>query len=209
MQSLIIGLGHKARQGKDQAAKFITEAFSDRYRIKTYSFADALKRELCGKEYDLCLRYGVTYDYDPDMSDPLCYSIHGKQSRLLQFYGDLKRRQDAFYWIHKTCEDIVRDSPQIAIIPSVRYVNEAYWIKSTGGYVIDVVRPGYIDPSRDPNWVSETQLDGFAFDAVLTARSGEHQSLRRQALGVFTDIMGEVEQQFSTHDFTEEGLLCG
>lgn len=88
------------------------------------------------------------------------------------------------------------------VIPDVRFKNEAQMIKDFGGEVWKVERYNteiifdrrrigidlglvnkkilYIDPSRDSNHPSETDLDNYKFDRVLSAESGNLNSLYKQ-----------------------------
>src|SRR5258708_5549244 len=100
--TLLIGFGHRARNGKDTAAAHIIRTFKDRFDIRRYGFADELKAELSQlDQFGLCMKHGVPYDFDPDINDSLCTSKHGKQAALLQFWGMHRRSQDPFYWVNK------------------------------------------------------------------------------------------------------------
>lgn len=204
MQTIIVGLGHKARSGKGKAAEFITEAY-DEYDIRSYGFSEELKRDVLGRESELCIEHGVTYDMNPDRTDPICTGPAGKQVHLLQFWGQYKRQQDAFYWIHKLARRISEDQPQVALVTDLRYKNEAAWIKSQGGYVLKIERPGFVDPSRDPNHISEVDLDGYkGWDYVVSASNLD--DLRTASLQVFQMILDAISQVFLTTDFTERAF---
>ena len=88
------------------------------------------------------------------------------------------------------CPDIV--------IPDTRFKNECKMIKDFGGEVWKVERYDkkleiefhtnwetmqefrYIDPSRNSNHPSETDLDSYIFDETISAQSGDLDSLYRQ-----------------------------
>jgi hypothetical protein len=102
VQTVIIAFGHKSGHGKDEAVKAIIEARGKQYGVRRYAFADALKRECCGNEFEMCLKYGIAYDPNAPSDDPLCNSRHGKQRALLQFWGGYRRQNSPAkaYWIN-------------------------------------------------------------------------------------------------------------
>jgi len=177
---LIIGLGHKARQGKDTFAKSILEEYS---YARTYSFAKELKIFCRDNHESLVIKYPfIELDTKPD---PI-YNY----PKMLQYIGtEVERARDPDCWISKVNARILQEEPGIAVITDVRFINEANWIKSLGGLVIDIIRLNpdgtqFIDPSRDPNHASETQLDGYPFDLVIGVVSGNLELLRDMATQV-------------------------
>lgn len=200
--TIIIGLGHKARQGKDTVANIIYDTYKDKYNIVLYALADALKREVVGNEFELCLKHGIEYDTNPDMTDPICNSKHGKQSKLLQFWGSYRRAQDPFYWIRKLSDQILIDRPQIAIVKDIRYFNEALWVVANDGYTVKVTRLNYVDLTRDPSHPSETQLNNYGFNYEIAVKEGDFDDLRKSAIEVFDLIIAnETFDGLTTEDF--------
>lgn len=202
--SFLIGLGRKARQGKDTVAKTIIDKFGGRYDIRRYAFADALKREVDELgPLDLCLEYGIDYDMNPSMDDPLCRTKHGKQSRLLQFWGEKRRKENSFYWISKVRQKVDEENPTIALITDMRYKNEGLWVRSKGGVTVDVQRVGYKDYSRDPHHISETDLDNWPFDYTIQVMHDDLPELQRSAVELFQLI----EQEYSVQPGDVNALL--
>ncbi len=148
----VIGLGHKARNGKDSTACVFQDFFGSQAR--RYAFADAL-RAICRVDH------GMTV----------------KDAKLLQRVGtDVYRNVrgenvwvDALYWT------IAEQQPLVAIITDVRFFNEAQMVKDMGGSIIKCVRrcqdgSQFIDPSRDKTHRSETELDSYTdWDYVIDA----------------------------------------
>lgn len=163
---LVIGLGHKARHGKDTVAQAMLEsAPADVLRI---GFADAL------------------YDY--------CRVVHDmttKDAALLQEAGVALREVDPLVWVKAVYWKIVDKKPKVVVIPDVRFTNEAEFVKGLGGYCIKVERRNnddtpYVSADRDPNHVSECQLNDYAWDLTITNRDLlTTQRNARIALGFF------------------------
>lgn len=191
-KTVLVALGFRARNGKDTAAKAIIDNFADKYDVRHYSFGMALKEEVNGiDQVEWCMRHGIAYDFDPPMDDPLCQTKHGKQSRLLQFYGtEYRRAQDRFYWINKLHDRLEVEKPQFAVISDLRFLDEFYWVKSGKGYTVKVNRHGFVDLSRDSKHVSETQLDNVGnWDYEIGVLDGELEQLKQDACEVFQMIV--------------------
>jgi hypothetical protein len=150
----IIGLGHKARQGKDNVAKFmIMELAKQDIYARQYAFADALR--------DYCR---------------VAYGMKEKNSQMLQIVGtDIFRNSiRENFWIDCLHYKLEADKPQIAIITDVRFPNELRYVCDNGFTVrIDRytdsggIRLPYRTTDRDNNHESETALDDFSWDYVI------------------------------------------
>jgi len=122
----------------------------------------------------------------------------GRFPELWQFWGSFRREQDEYYWINKVTEQINKiesnkDKPTIVLIPDTRYKNEAEYIKGRGGVVWDIQRikngEQLIAGDRDPDHASETDLDDWEFDAVLSAPDGDKATLLKRADRVFEETI--------------------
>lgn len=193
-QPVVIGFGHKARQGKGTVVETIVDAYKGEYDVRAYGFGDELKAEVNQfDQLEFCLRNGIQYDYDRPMTDPLCQTEHGKQSRLLQFWGDYMRQRDNFYWVKKLGASISKDRPRIALIHDVRYKNEFAFVKAMGGFMVRVQRLGYTDLSRDARHISEVDLDNVKFDIEITVNDGEIEQLKNDAITVFNLVLAQYQ----------------
>ena len=138
----VIGLGHRARQGKDTVANFMIDRLGS--RAVRIGFADAL--------------YAVARaDHGMTTKDP----------KVLQYLGtEVYRQRDPEVWIRTLYYTALDRMPQVLIIPDVRFPNEVEFVHQMGGFLIKVVRfneDGTIfqDPSRNPNHPSESSLNNF------------------------------------------------
>lgn len=152
---MFIGLGHKARQGKDSAALMLQEYWGPK-QAQIICFADALKME--------------------------CRILHGmttKDAGMLQTYAQFKRKIAPDHWIQQVALVAAEKATsnlnlRYIIVPDVRHKNELAWIDSLQGISIRVLRTlangtPYIDTSRDATHISETDLDDAPFMFNITA----------------------------------------
>lgn len=142
----MIGLGHKARHGKDTAAAAIVKA-CNALRV---GFADDL--------------YAVAR---------VLYGMTTKDAPLLQFVGVHYRETiSPDVWIRAVYAKLLDQRPRLAVIPDVRFKNELAFIKALGGVTVKVERYTehgtlFVDPSRPATHISETALDGAQWDVVI------------------------------------------
>lgn len=165
----VVGLGHKARHGKDYLAKMLVMHCNARgIAAKQFAFADAL-RAYCR----------------------VAFGMREKDAPLLQVVGtDIFRKRNPDIWVRVLEDTLQEQQPEVAIITDMRFPNEAEMIKRLGGVTIDVQRidvsgAPYVAPDRDPLHASETALDGYLFDAYVSAWSGDTIGLTREGIQVF------------------------
>jgi len=160
---VIIGFGHKARQGKNTAALALLEASPIDSGGRLCAFAGALRAEvrkaiiLYGSASTLIKewkRAGVM----PEWITPEV----GKQRSLYQWWGtDFRRAQDANYWIKKFDAAVKNSGIEMPLVTDVRFPNEAEYVRSNGGILVKVTntsKPDF-DVHEHP---SEQALDGYA-----------------------------------------------
>jgi hypothetical protein len=177
MGQLIIGLGHKAQQGKDTFVAAITAYYTAlretqrKHGLKVVSpsvqrvaFADAL--------YEMARRdYGMTV----------------KDAPLLQNLGQHMRIEHGEnYWFDQAVKKI-DPSAGVVLVSDVRYHNEAEGLKKLGGYIVDLQRYNrdgsrYIAADRPSDHPSETQLDSYSFDFILSNMHGHQALFEEQAI---------------------------
>lgn len=161
MKTLLVGLGHKARHGKDTVAMNIHCDMPRHTRL--YSMASALK----GFARVLGMR--------------------AKDGPLLQVLGtDVLRRLDPNIWIDILHAQIEEEAPRVAIIPDIRFPNEAEWIKAHGGFVVKIARwtkhgGPWVAPDRPADHPSETALDDYPFDDFYNVVDGDMDGLLHAA----------------------------
>lgn len=202
INSLVFGFGYRMRSGKDTTVSAIMERRSGNgpgwYNIKPYSFAKALKLEVndmaerSGGMSNLFLRddFPEWVQFDPiaPMDDPYCPL--GKQRALLQYWGVHRREQDADYWVKRVAEQVEKDSPEIALLSDLRFLNEFSWIREYGD-CIRVDRPG-LPPATH---VSETELSilkDSEWDGIIT-NDGTLEELKEAGVKMFDQLLDRLQ----------------
>lgn len=170
--TLVIGLGHKARHGKDSAARILQQAIKG---VQRFSFADDL--------YAICrVLHGMTE------KDPL----------LLQRVGVEFRETDRDVWVRSVYAQMLAARPRVAVITDVRFPNELDFVKALGGVCWKIERRYedgaiFVDPSRPATHISETALDGAAWDRVIENPDNDPFTFRDRVLCVYHALAHEVE----------------
>jgi hypothetical protein len=142
MKNKLIGISGFARSGKDTFYECCTKVLTDsKNSAKRYSFADALKEELD----DLLLKYtGIsafaTKDSEKEIIRPL----------LVTYGTEIRRKLNPNCWIEKInfAVDYNLQNNDYVFITDVRFLNEAEWVKSKGGILINMNREG-IGPANN------------------------------------------------------------
>ncbi|MFI2673874.1 hypothetical protein ACH5AU_30675 [Streptomyces albidoflavus] len=164
----LIGLAGAARSGKDTAATALLDigwqrrAFADRLKSFLYelnpwidSVETAAIAELAG-EVD---RHGWE----------MVKKYSAETRRLLQRGGTEAGRQvlGEDVWVDALFQDLrTGDHLTPTVITDVRFPNEAEAVRSRGGLVVQIVRPGQ-EHIHEAEHISENALDDFTFDATL------------------------------------------
>ena len=179
---MILAFGHKARQGKDTAGEAVVEYYNNRRDIASRHYTVISKpnkhrakaNDIFDRNYPAARLFKLA-----DAAYKVCreeYGMTEKDASLLQMIGDGRREQFGLdYWI-KQLDAQINSFKGIAVITDVRYTNEADWVKSLGGHTINVRRLNedgmpFITSDRDPNFISEIQLDGYNYDYHIISKS--------------------------------------
>jgi hypothetical protein len=167
---LLVGIGHRARQGKDTLASLIHACAPAETTIMR--LADPLK-----------------------MYARMTGLMNGKDSGLLQKLGLLFRQHCHEDFFIQQLEYRIQDEPaKIILLSDLRYRNELAWIRQHQGIAIRVHRltpdgAPYFAADRDPDHVSECELDDATFDYEITARTGDLSALTEAANRLWCDVI--------------------
>lgn len=207
--TLVVGIGGKARHGKNTLAEHMAEISGG----KVFSFADALKVEVFNflqahrfvKESgeftphpisDNFTRFVIPtpfpeVSFDSKSKVEWINSYKPELRKLLQIWGtEFRRSQDPNYWVSGTKGEIEKSSPNFAFLSDMRFQNEA----SICDVTIRVVRTGYVesDPTVGAH-ISETEMDGFPFDFTIEARDVEE--LKRKGTTIFEHVLRKRREE--------------
>jgi hypothetical protein len=184
---MLIGLGYKMHVGKDTVADIL----KDRHGYLKLSFAAALK--------DMAMKI------DPVIFSPPAVNVGGGHGRLAHLvategwdaakrYPEVRRflqalgvsARDTFgeeIWIEKVADRVDSSPSTDFVVTDVRFPNEVAAIRTMGGKVVRVDRPG-LGTSQYGTHVSETALDGYggwdyilSNDGLLTALPGKVEDM--------------------------------
>jgi hypothetical protein len=155
---MIIGIGCRARQGKDTLASMIHATLPRESCI--YHFGDALKA-----------------------TARLMGWMREKDGVVLQCFGDVVGHDRVVEALRLQIEE---ENSQIAIIADVRCPAEYNWIINHNGYLVNIERLNedgsrFVDPSRPADHWSEISLHGRLFHKSVISKTGDFNVIERAA----------------------------
>jgi hypothetical protein len=124
MKKAIIGLGSKARVGKDYAASQLKTYFD----VERIAFADRLKDDLEG----LFVMHNL--NFKASLNDPVTKEM---LRPLLVEYGQTMRKFNQDIWVDAALQGRPLNH-QVTIITDVRFPNEVKRLKELGGVYIEI-----------------------------------------------------------------------
>lgn len=177
----IIGITGRKRHGKDSVARFLPPEFV------TFSLAKPVK-DIAREIYGLSLSDtdGTTTDKERILPE---WDLSPRQ--ILQRIGTemgrsihpetwtryVKRKMDKEFSVWGEVERSILRGVRVAVITDVRFLNEADAVRSWGGVIWRVIRPGY-DVQEDTH-ASETESDLIEPNLTLV-NDGTLEDLKKQ-----------------------------
>ncbi len=165
---MVIGLTGHFHAGKDEVARRLVA----RYGFRRHGFSDALKGEVRDRlgrtlvAYVLERAHLMRVDPPADMEAEIRRLLYIQRTpvtrALLQEWGtELRRAEDEDYWVKAlwATVDSIEDVPKI-VIADTRFPNEVDSVRSRGGLLARVVRPGFSGNDH----ASEHYIDGLSVD---------------------------------------------
>jgi len=157
---IIIGITGKARCGKDT---MVEEYFKrpDHPLAQRFAFADAVKHS-CAAVFGEPV--GKFYEHKEEISERWGISYREMLQKLgTEFARDLISKD---FWVNRLNEKI-QSSPtsiRLGFVTDVRFNNEANWIHSCGGAVIELLREGVL--SLEGTEAEHSSEDGISPDLI-------------------------------------------
>ena len=159
--------------------------------VKMYSFADELKR-ICVELFDIppecvygsddqknCVQDHILWENMPKYridfnTKPPSAKLGPMTAReFMQFFGtDICRNIFEPIWVNSCINKIKKEQSELAIIPDVRFPNEAKAIEDAGGTVIRLTRTVFDDQHS-----SELALDDYPFTDYIDNKDNSIDSL--------------------------------
>lgn len=173
---ILIAFTGRARGGKSSAASAVLkEALaeglkSEMFEISSYILEDAINR----KQIEAKVREDLTKD----------------EIKKLVELGQERRAEDPYYWLKMLEQDLTAKNPDVALVPNLRFLNEAELIRRLGGKITRVSAlicdsVEFVSEDRNPNDVSEIEHYAIQADYFLTTKRGESDLLKMQAATLF------------------------
>lgn len=181
---MIIGLGYKARSGKDTVADYLRVHFG----FKHVAFADALK-DACRAIFHL--NEHQLYGDQKDVEDAYWKDT---PRNILQRVGTecLRRGYDTEVWVKSLGHLITRDLSSNWVISDVRFPNEALAVKGWGGVVVLVDRPNAPEIKTNQH-ASETSMESWGSWDYLLRNHGDLPELCAKVELMMKDLQARVD----------------
>lgn len=170
----LVGIYGYARSGKDTIGEHLTKNF----KYRRYAFADPLKEAAS-------IAFGIPLDhfYNPEYKETInefwgfspryIAQVFGTECMRQQFRDDFWIKRAEGSWL--ACQN--ENTHVGMVVTDVRFDNELKWIKSEGGILIKITRPG-VEGVVGVH-ASEQFFDDDLFDHVIanddTIKSLHHQ----------------------------------
>lgn len=158
--TILIGLGSKARVGKDFACAGLARFFD----VERIAFADNLKDDLgeLFTKHGLSLRAILEVPATKEMVRPLLVS-----------YGQTMRAFNNDTWVDRALKD-KEFKHEVTIITDVRFPNEARRVRELGGYYIEI--DANIPPANEVEALYSPQMAGLADYVIKNSFDGKFLS---------------------------------
>jgi hypothetical protein len=190
---IVIGFGHRARQGKNTAALAVLESLPLDCQVRMYAFGDALRWEV----RKACIAMGGQWELikawkEAGIMPEWVEYEDNKPRSLLQWWGtEYRRSKDPDYWVKRLRKTLDAQRPEVALISDVRFPNEAEVLREWGGYSVKVKRLGVPDVPVHEH-ASESALDSYTdWDYFISAATvGDCQKQARDVYGEIVRVRG-------------------
>lgn len=153
-------------------------------KVKIYSFADILKKDICmnilGLSYEQCygtdeekntltsIRWENMPGYDSNSVANTDAREYMTAREIMQALGtDIFRKIKSDVWVTATINKIIREKPTLAVVTDCRFPNEVEMIKQIGGKVIRLTRNPFPSSHVSENILDKENYDWSNFDYVI------------------------------------------
>jgi hypothetical protein len=164
----ILAFSGRKQSGKSTSGEYLQSliySINPNIDVRTYSFADPLKKNICidllgltnaqcyGSDEDKNSFTSLLWENMPGYNGPLIGLMTARE--VMEYIGTkMFRRMKDKIWVEATLNTIQKDNPDFALLLDNRFPNEVDPILEAGGYVIRLTRNPF-NSSAEP----ETALD--------------------------------------------------
>lgn len=162
---MIVGISGKFATGKDTLTNYLLAFFSEKGIVcSRLKFADALK-----KASSIITETKLEDTYSSEGKNKTIQTLGISIGRFQQLLGTVLREHiHPDIWVFPIIQYYKNNPDKFCIISDCRFKNEAAHIKQNGGILIRLNRNTNVNDGRDPNHISETDLDDYdGFDLVI------------------------------------------
>lgn len=177
----IIAFSGRKQSGKSTSGDYIKDliySIEPTTTVKTYSFADPLKRDICINLLGLTEQQCYGSDEDKNTVTTICWED------MLGYNGNLKgfmtarevmeyvgtkifRKMKNDIWVTATLKKIQNDKPDIALLLDNRFPNEVDPILDIGGYVVRLTRNPFNSISEPECALDPDKYDWTKFSCII------------------------------------------
>jgi hypothetical protein len=177
----IIAFSGRKQSGKSTSGEYIKNLIYDiepTISVKTYSFADPLKKDICINLLGLTEQQCYGSDEDKNTitmirwEDMLGYNGNLKgfmtAREVMEYVGTkIFRKMKDDIWVTTTLKKIQDDKPDIALLLDNRFPNEVDPILDIGGYVVRLTRNPFRSISEPECALDPDKYDWTKFSCII------------------------------------------
>lgn len=177
----ILAFSGRKQSGKSTSGEYaqnLIGSTNPKINIKTYSFADPLKKNICVDLLGLTPQQCWGNDEDKNSLTLLLWEnmpgyigdLKGQMTarEVMEYVGTkMFRRMKDQIWVEATLNQIKKDKPDIALLLDNRFPNEVDAVLDSGGFVIRLARDPFHSLSEPEIALDPINYDWSKFSCVI------------------------------------------
>lgn len=185
----IIAFSGRKQSGKSTSGEYVQSfiySLNPQIDVRTYSFADLLKKNICVDILGLTDKQCWGGDQDKNsLTDLRWENMPGYNGKLngymtarevMEYVGTkMFRKIKDNIWVEATIKDIKKDSPDVALLLDNRFPNEVDAVLEAGGYVIRLTRDPFHSMAEPEAALDPNNYDWSKFSMIIDNHSMNEQ----------------------------------
>lgn len=177
----IIAFSGRKQSGKSSSGEYLQQliySLNPSMDVRTYSFADPLKKNICVDLLGLTPEQCWGSDQDKNSLTTICWEntpeYDGKNSgfmtarEVMEVVGTkIFRKIKNNIWVDATINQIKKDKPDVALLLDNRFPNEVDAVLGAGGYVIRLTRDPFHSLAEPEIALDPENYDWAKFSYVI------------------------------------------